>query len=50
MMEMVLALAMIARAFGFDLAPGARMEPRPMITLRPRHGVPVILRPRDRDD
>jgi len=50
MMEMVLALAMIARAFRFDLAPGARVEPRAMITLRPRDGVPVILRPRDHED
>jgi cytochrome P450 len=50
MMEMVLALAMIARAFRFDLAPGARVEPRAMYTLRPRDGVPVILRRRDRED
>jgi cytochrome P450 len=50
MMEMVLTLAMIARALRFDLAPGARVEPRPMFTLRPGDGVPVILRPRDRED
>jgi cytochrome P450 len=50
MMEMVLALAMIARAFRFDLAPETRVEPRPMFTPRPRDGVPVILRPRDRED
>jgi hypothetical protein len=45
MMEMVLALAMIASAFRFDLAPRARVEPRAMFTLRPRDGVPVIPRP-----
>jgi cytochrome P450 len=50
LMEMVLALAMIARGFRFELAPGARVEPRPMVTLRPRDGVPVVLRPRDRGD
>jgi cytochrome P450 len=47
-MEMVLAVAMIAQAFRFQLAPGARVEPRPMVTLRPRGGVPVVLQARDR--
>ena len=44
MMEMILAVAMLAQAFRFQLAPGARVEPRPMLSLRPRGGVPVILR------
>lgn len=47
MMEMVLATAMIARAFRFRPAPGACPEPRPMLSLRPRDGVPVILEPLD---
>jgi cytochrome P450 len=47
MMEMILALAMMAQAFHLRMAPGARVEPRPMVTLRPRGGVPLILRPRD---
>jgi cytochrome P450 len=45
MMEMVLALAMMVQSFRFRLAPGARVEPRPMVTLRPGNGVPVILEP-----
>jgi cytochrome P450 len=47
MMELVLALAMIAQAFHFHLAPGARVEPQPMLSLRPRGGVPVMLQLRD---
>jgi cytochrome P450 len=47
MMEMVLAVAMMAQAFHLRLAPGARAEPRPMVTLRPRGGMPVYLRPLD---
>jgi cytochrome P450 len=46
MMELVLAVAMMAQAFRFRLAPGAAPEPQPMVTLRPRGGMPVILRER----
>jgi cytochrome P450 len=45
MMEMILTIAMLAKAFRFQLVPGARVEPRPMLTLRPGDGMPVILRP-----
>ncbi len=45
MTEMVLMIAMMVQAFRFELDPGARVEPRPMLSLRPRSGVPVILRP-----
>jgi cytochrome P450 len=45
MMEMILTVAMLAQAFRFQLAPGARVEPRPMLVLRPGRGVPMILRP-----
>jgi cytochrome P450 len=45
MTEMVLTVAMLVQAFRFELAPGARIEPRPMLSLRHRTGVPVILRP-----
>ena len=47
MMEMVLAVAMMVQGFRFHLAPGARAEPRPMVTLRPSGGMPVYLRPLD---
>jgi cytochrome P450 len=46
MMEATLAVAMIARAFHIRLAPGAEVEPRPMLTLRPRNGVAMILETR----
>ncbi|HEY2156869.1 MAG TPA: cytochrome P450 [Isosphaeraceae bacterium] len=46
MMEATLAVAMVAQAFRLRLAPGAVVEPRPMLTLRPRGGIPMILEAR----
>jgi cytochrome P450 len=43
MMEMTLSVAMIVQPFRFQLAPGACVEPKPMLSLRPRHGVPILL-------
>jgi cytochrome P450 len=43
MMESVLLLATIGRAWRFILEPDYRAEPWPTITLRPLHGVPAIL-------
>jgi cytochrome P450 len=43
MMEMTLAVAMLRQAFRFQLAPGARVEIRPMLSLRPRHGIPITI-------
>jgi cytochrome P450 len=45
MMEMTLTLAMTVQAFRIRLAPGARVAPAPLISLRPRPGVPVVLQP-----
>jgi cytochrome P450 len=45
-MEAQLVTAMIAQRFRVDLASGAKLEPEPLITLRPRGGVPVTLRRR----
>jgi hypothetical protein len=45
MTEMVPTISMLAQAFRSEPAPGARGEARPMLGLRPRSGVPVILRP-----
>lgn len=44
MMESVLLLASFARRFDFSLAPAARIQSSPSVTLRPAHGVRVILR------
>jgi cytochrome P450 len=45
-MEGVLLLATIAQRWRFELAPDARVEPQPLITLRPRYGMPMIARRR----
>ncbi|MEX2554878.1 MAG: cytochrome P450 [Actinomycetota bacterium] len=47
MMEGTLLAAMIARRFTLDLVPGADVVPEPTATLRPRDGLPMILRRRD---
>ncbi|MDW8291929.1 MAG: cytochrome P450 [Anaerolineae bacterium] len=39
MMEARLILATVAQRFRFVLAPGQRVEPEPMVTLRPRGGL-----------
>jgi cytochrome P450 len=41
-MEGVLLLAHIGQRWRFRLAPGARVEPQPLITLRMKYGLPVI--------
>jgi cytochrome P450 len=45
-MEMVLLLATMAARHRLALAPGAAVEAVPTITLRPRHGLPMIVRAR----
>lgn len=46
MMEAQIAVATIARRFRLDLAPGARLELSPVVTLRPKGPVPMTLRAR----
>ncbi len=41
--EIALVIATIARKFRFKLAPSARIVPEPLITLRPRHGIPMSI-------
>ncbi|WOJ88120.1 cytochrome P450 [Methylocapsa polymorpha] len=41
MMEAVLVLATIAQSWRLKLAPGARVEPQPLVTLQPRFGMPM---------
>lgn len=43
MMEARIILATIMQKFTPVLAPGARIVPQPLITLRPRYGLPMIL-------
>jgi cytochrome P450 len=42
-MEGVLLLATLAQHWRMRLAPGYRAEMRPVVTLRPRHGMPMFL-------
>ncbi|MBO9533692.1 MAG: cytochrome P450 [Solirubrobacteraceae bacterium] len=42
MMEATIVTAMLSQRYTFDLVPTARLETDPSITLRPRHGMPVI--------
>ena len=43
MMEIKTIVAMVARTFRFELAPDARVTPKPAVTLRPDPGVPLLL-------
>ncbi len=44
MMELNLILATVLRRWHLVLVPGARVVPQTSITLRPRYGVPMVLR------
>ena len=46
MMETKLVLATIARHARADLQPGAHIAMNPLVTLRPKEGVPVVIRRR----
>lgn len=45
-MEGILLIAMLAQQFQFEIAPNAVVEPQPGITLRPRYGLPVVVKQR----
>jgi cytochrome P450 len=47
-MEGALLLATLAQRFRFRSVPGARVEPQALITLRPRHGLPLVAEARPR--
>jgi cytochrome P450 len=44
--EATLLLAMITQRYKLELVPEQVIEPQPVVTLRPRHGVRVYVRPR----
>jgi cytochrome P450 len=48
MMEIKLVLATLLQRYGLMLAPHARIDRSLKITLAPKHGLPMILVPRDR--
>jgi cytochrome P450 len=43
MMEAVLMLAMVYQRFDLVLAPNQRIEPQPSITMRPKHGLKMLV-------
>lgn len=45
MQEVKVLLAILLQRFGFELAPGARIDRWTNVVMSPRHGLPVILRP-----
>jgi cytochrome P450 len=47
LLEARLALATVAQRYRLELVPGHPVEPEPLVTLRPRHGLLMTLRPRD---
>ncbi len=44
-MEAQVLLAMMVQRYRLDLAPGFRVEAQPMVTLRPKYGISVNVRP-----
>lgn len=45
--EATILLATLAQRYRLQLAPGHRVEPQGLITLRPRHGMKMLLTPRN---
>ena len=47
-MEAIVVLATIVQTFRLTMASGAPVAPQPLVTLQPRHGMPMILEARRR--
>lgn len=45
MMETVIIVSMIVRDFHLQLVPGHKVEPEPLVTLRPKYGLRMTARP-----
>lgn len=43
MLESALVIASLAQRFQFRLAPGRPVEPEPLVTLRPKHGIAMTI-------
>jgi len=46
LLEAAIVIATLTRRFRFQLAPKAHVVPEPLVTLRPRHGIQMILHAR----
>ena len=47
LMEAKLVLATVAQRYRLELVPGHPVEPEPLVTLRPKHGLLMTLHPRN---
>ena len=47
LLEAAIVITTLARRFRFRLASGAQVVPEPLVTLRPRHGIPMTLHARN---
>lgn len=47
MMEAQLVLVTLVQRVAFELLPGQIIEPEPLITLRPKGGIRVVVRQRE---
>jgi len=45
-MESILLLATLAQKWKLSLVPGHRVEPEPLITLRPKYGMKMMIEER----
>lgn len=45
-MEGILIMAMLVQRWKFHLQPGFRVVPNPQVTLRPKHGLNMVLEQR----
>jgi cytochrome P450 len=48
LLEAQLIVATLSQTYRLRLVPGHRVEPWPLITLRPRFGMPMVIEPRER--
>jgi hypothetical protein len=46
MQELMIMTILLHRHYEFRLEPGFVVEPDPLITQRPKHGMKVVIRPR----
>jgi len=46
MLESALVMATLAQRFRFRLVPGRKVEPEPLVTLRPKHGIAMTVHAR----
>ena len=48
LMEMQLLLALLVRDFDFEMVEGHPVEPEPLITLKPKYGILMRVRPAEK--